>query len=100
MNDGPGPAPPSGESDRALSVSFRLTAAFLRRHPHYRQRLSLTPEHARFDPVLWRSSVATMRGLLRAVAEQEELAVGEEDLETAVQNLVEGVVLRARDWAG
>jgi len=87
-------------SDEDLSPSFRLTVAFLDRHPRYRERLSLTPENARFDPVLWNSSIAALSGLLRAVGEQEGLEVTDEDVREAVRNLVEGVVLRARRWDG
>ena len=81
-----------------LSVSFRLTMAFLRRHPRYRQTLALTPEHFRFDPVLWHSSIAALRGMLKAVADQEGLEPDHEDIESAVRNLIEGVVLRSRAW--
>lgn len=99
----------SGDEDRggsagsddhgdALTPSFKLTTAFLCRHPRYVHTLSLTPEHFRFDPVLWHSSVSVLREMLRAVAEQEGLAVSESDIEEAVRNLVEGVVLRSREW--
>jgi len=81
-----------------LSPSFRLTMAFLQRHPRYRHTLSLTPEHFRFDPVLWHSSIAALRGMLSSMAETESLEVGEDDVEEAVRNLVEGIVLRSRSW--
>jgi len=81
-----------------LSPSFRLTMAFLQRHPRYRYTLSLTPEHFRFDPVLWHSSIAALRGMLSSMAETESLEVGEDDVEEAVRNLVEGIVLRSRSW--
>ena len=90
----------SGDHGDVFTPSFELTAAFLRRHPRYVRTLSLTPEHFRFDPVLWHSSVSALREMLRAVAEQEGLAVTEADIETAVRNLVEGVVLRSREWDG
>ncbi len=91
---------PAGADDHsdALTLSFKLTTAFLRRHPRYVRTLSLTPEHFRFDPVLWHSSVSALREMLRGVAEQEGLAVAEADVEEAVRNLVEGVVLRSREW--
>jgi hypothetical protein len=92
------PVDPEGVGD-ALSPSFRLTLAFLRRHPRYRQTLALTPEHFRFDPVLWHSSIAAMRGMLAAVAEAEELEIEDEDIERAVRNLIEGVVRDSRGWA-
>jgi hypothetical protein len=82
--------------EEALSPTFRLTVAFLERYPQYRQRLSLTPENARFDPVLWNSGLATLRALLVEVAEGRRLAVTEADMDEAVRNLVEGVVLRSR----
>ncbi|MBU2603899.1 MAG: hypothetical protein KKA32_17345 [Actinobacteria bacterium] len=82
----------------ALSVSFRLTEQFLRRHRRYRELLSLTPENFRFDNVLWHSSIAALRGMLQAVAEQEQLELGDGDLDEAVRNLVEGIVLRSRAW--
>ncbi len=82
----------------ALSPSFRLTTAFLRHHPRYRDTLSLTPEHFRFDPVLWHSSIATLRALLRSVADERGLEVGDDDLDVAVRNLVEGIVLRSGAW--
>ncbi|MHB9149633.1 MAG: hypothetical protein ACYC33_06050 [Thermoleophilia bacterium] len=81
-----------------LSPSFRVTTAFLRRHPRYRHTLSLTPEHFRFDPVLWHSSIAALRGMLFSVAEGEGLEVGEDDVQEAVRNLVEGIILRSRSW--
>lgn len=84
----------------ALSPSFRLTMAFLRQHPRYRQTLSLTPEHFRFDPVLWHSSIAALRGMLVSIAEGEGLELGDADVEEAVRNLVEGIVLRSREWDG
>ncbi len=84
----------------ALSPSFRLTMAFLRQHPRYRQTLSLTPEHFRFDPVLWHSSIAALRGMLASIAEGEGLELGDADVEEAVRNLVEGIVLRSREWDG
>lgn len=90
----------SEEPDEALSVSFRLTAAFLAAHPRYRETLSLTPENARFDRVLWNSSLAVLRGMLRAVAETDALEATDEDVEMAVGNLVEGVLRRADEWAG
>ena len=86
--------------DDALSVSFRLTAAFLAGHPRYREKLSLTPENARFDRVLWNSSLAVLRGMLRATAEEEALPATDEDVETAVGNLVEGVLRLAQGWSG
>jgi hypothetical protein len=86
--------------EEALSPSFRLTVAFLERYPGYRRRLSLTPENARFDPVLWNSGLATLRALLVDVAERGHLAVSEADIDEAVRNLVEGVVLRSRGWPG
>lgn len=82
----------------ALSPSFRLTTAFLRHHPRYRHTLSLTPEHFRFDPVLWHSSIAALRALLRSVADERGLEVGDDDLDVAVRNLVEGIVLRSGAW--
>ncbi len=82
----------------ALTPSFKLTTAFLRRHPRYLRTLSLTPEHFRFDPVLWHSSVSALREMLRGVAEQEGFAVAEADIDEAVRNLAEGVVLRSREW--
>ena len=82
----------------AFTPSFRLTTAFLRRHPRYVRTLSLTPEHFRFDPVLWHSSVSALREMLRSVGEQEALEFGEPDLDEAVRNLVEGVVIRSREW--
>jgi hypothetical protein len=82
----------------ALSPSFRLTLIFLRRHPRYRHTLALTPEHFRFDPVLWHSSIAALRGMLRAVAEDEGYEVEDEDIEGAVRNLIEGVVRSSRAW--
>ena len=88
------------ELDDALSVSFRLTAAFLARHPRYREKLTLTPENARFDRVLWNSSLAVLRGMLHATAEDEGLDAADEDVEMAVGNLVEGVLRRADGWAG
>ncbi len=100
----PGVGPMSGEDpapfddEDALSPSFRLTVAFLDRYPRYRDRLSLTPDNARFDPVLWNSSLAALRGLLRNVAEREGLAASDDDIREAVRNLVEGVVLRSRRW--
>lgn len=90
--------PGSHDHSDAFTPSFRLTTAFLRRHPRYVRTLSLTPEHFRFDPVLWHSSVSALREMLRGVAEQEGLAVAEADIEEAVRNLVEGVVLRSREW--
>jgi hypothetical protein len=92
--------PHAGSDDRgdALTPSFKLTTAFLRRHPRYLRTLSLTPEHFRFDPVLWHSSVSALREMLRTVAEQEGLTVADEDIQEAVRNLVEGVVLRSREW--
>ena len=84
--------------EEALSPSFRLTVAFLERYPGYRRRLSLTPENARFDPVLWNSGLATLRALLIEVAEGRRLAVSQADMDEAVRNLVEGVVLRSRSW--
>jgi hypothetical protein len=102
----PGPArsdrvegsPAAEDQVEALSPSFRLTTAFLERHPRYRNTLALTPEHFRFDPVLWHSSIATLRAMLRAVAGDVGLAVEEDDLDVAVRNLVEGIVLRSRAW--
>ena len=92
--------PPVDPEDmgEALSPSFRLTLAFLRRHPRYRQTLALTPEHFRFDPVLWHSSIAVLRGMLGAVAETEGLDVDDDDIEVAVRNLIEGVVRDSRAW--
>jgi hypothetical protein len=90
----------SDEVDDALSPSFRLTAAFLARNPRYRDSLSLTPENARFDRVLWNSSLAVLRGMLRATAEADALDVTDEDIEMAVGNLVEGVLRRSAEWAG
>lgn len=87
-----------GDLAEALSPSFRLTTAFLRRHPRYRHTLSLTPEHFRFDPVLWHSSIATLRAMLRSVAGEEGLGVEDDDLDVAVRNLVEGIVLRSGAW--
>jgi hypothetical protein len=81
------------------TTSFRLTEAFLRRHPRYRETLSLTPEHFRFDPVLWNSGLAALRELLRVTAEETELAPDEAELEEAVRNLVEGVMHRSAQWA-
>lgn len=95
--DGGGPTG-SGDHGDALTPSFKLTSAFVRRHPRYVRTLSLTPEHFRFDPVLWHSSVSALREMLRGVAEQEGLAVAEADIEEAVRNLVEGVVMRSREW--
>lgn len=95
MND-EDPAP--FDDGDALSPSLRLTVAFLDRYPRYRERLSLTPDNARFDPVLWNSSLAALRGLLRNVAEREGLGVDDNDIREAVRNLVEGVVLRSRRW--
>ena len=86
------------EEDLALSSSFRLTAAFLRRYAGYRKTLVLTPENYRFDPVLWHSSLALLRGMLLAVADEEGLAVSETDVREAMRNLVEGIVLRSREW--
>ncbi len=97
MSD-PGADPP-GAAD-ALTPSFRLTEAFLRRHPRYLKTLSLTPEHFRFDPVLWHSSVATLKGMLTDLAEREGIAPTDETIGEAVRNLVEGVVLRSREWDG
>jgi len=88
----------SDDHSDALTLSFKLTTAFLRRHPRYVRTLSLTPEHFRFDPVLWHSSMSALREMLRGVAEQEGLAAAEPDIEEAVRNLVEGVVLRSREW--
>jgi hypothetical protein len=88
------------EEEEAFSPSFRLTVSFLRRYPRYRRTLALTPEHYRFDRVLWNSSVATLRQLLHSVAESEDLAVQPEDVDEAVRNLVEGVVLRGMRWNG
>lgn len=93
------PSDPEDFAD-ALSPSFRLTMAFLQRHPRYRQTLALTPEHFRFDPVLWHSSIAALRGMLISIAEGEGLEVGDTDVEEAVRNLVEGIVLRSREWDG
>ncbi|MHB8870566.1 MAG: hypothetical protein ACYC6T_06070 [Thermoleophilia bacterium] len=98
-DDTPGEDPdPDLDSMDALSPSFRLTTAFLGAHPRYRHTLSLTPEHFRFDPVLWHSSTATLRAMLRAVADEQGLEVGDDDLDVAVRNLVEGIVLRSRAW--
>jgi hypothetical protein len=90
----------SDEAQEALSPSFGLTAAFLTRHPRYRDTLSLTPENARFDRVLWNSSLAALRGMLRATAEADALEATDEDIEMAVGNLVEGVLRQAAEWAG
>jgi hypothetical protein len=84
--------------DEAFSTSFRLTVAFLKRYPGYRQTLLLQPEHARFDPVLWNSSLAALQGLLLDVAEQEGLSIADVDVREAVRNLVEGVIIRSRRW--
>jgi len=82
----------------AFTPSFKLTTAFLRGHPRYLRTLSLTPEHFRFDPVLWHSSVSTLREMLRGVAEHEGISVTEADIDEAVRNLVEGVMLRSQEW--
>ena len=71
-DDTAGRGAPDDRSD-ALTPSYKLTTAFLRRHPRYLHTLSLTPEHFRFDRVLWHSSVSALREMLRGVAEQEEL---------------------------
>lgn len=86
------------DEDLALSSSFRLTAAFLRRYAGYRKTLALTPENYRFDPVLWHSSLAVLRVMLMAVAEEEGLAVSEADVREAMRNLVEGIARRSREW--
>lgn len=88
----------SAHGGESISPSFRLTSAFLDRHPRYRHTLSLTPEHFRFDPVLWNSSLAVLRGLLRSAAEEAGLVVTEEDVEAALRNLIEGIVRRSADW--
>jgi hypothetical protein len=88
----------SDDHSDALTPSFKLTTAFLRGHPRYLRTLSLTPEHFRFDPVLWHSSVSALREMLRGLAEQEGLAIAEADIDEAVRNLVEGVMLRSREW--
>ena len=95
-----GPSAESPDISDAETPSFKLTTAFLRRHPRYVRTLSLTPEHFRFDPVLWHSSMSALREMLRGVAEGEGLMVDEVDIEEAVRNLVEGVVLRSREWDG
>jgi hypothetical protein len=87
-----------GGQEYPLSDSFRLTEAFLRRYPRYRQTLSLTPEHFRFDPVLWNSGVAALRGLLRSVSDEEALQADEAAIEGAVHNLIEGIVARSAAW--
>ncbi len=84
--------------DQAISLSFRLTSAFLSRHGGYRKSLDLTPENFRFDPVLWHSSVAMLRGMLYTVAEEEGLRITEADVGVAVRNLVEGIVAGSREW--
>lgn len=87
-----------GVWEEDLSPSFRLTAAFLGQHPRYRQTPSLTPAHYRFDPVLWHSSTAALREMLRSLAESLGLQVEEPEIETALRNLVEGIVSRSRGW--
>jgi hypothetical protein len=58
----------------------------------------LTPEHFRFDPVLWNSSLATLRALLRATADEEGLPVDDAQVEEALHNLVEGIVAASAAW--
>lgn len=89
-----------GGTEDAFSASFRLTVAFLRRYPRYRETLALTPEHYRFDRVLWNSSLAALRQLLASVAESRGLEATPADIDEAVRNLVEGIVLRGRAWNG
>lgn len=98
MSEGAFDGSPDEDVAAGLSPSFRLTTAFLHHHPRYRQTLSLTPEHFRFDPVLWHSSIATLRAMLRSVADEGGLEIGDDDLDVAVRNLVEGIVLRSRAW--
>jgi hypothetical protein len=88
----------SWEED-ARTASHQLTEAFLSRHPRYRETLSLTPEHFRFDPVLWNSGVAALKELLRATAEEEGLSVDDNEVGEAVRNLVEGIMQRSTRWA-
>ena len=92
-------AQPGGRQSREdLSPSFRLTAAFLEQHPRYRRTLSLTPSHYQFDPVLWRSSIAALGEMLRDVADSIGLDAEEHEVQIAIRNLVEGVVLRSERW--
>lgn len=88
----------SGCDGSRLSDSFRLTHRFLELHPRYRQTLSLTPEHHRFDPVLWHSSTAALRALLQALADDEGLSSDDAVLDRAVANLIEGIVKESKGW--
>lgn len=81
-----------------LPPSMRLTGRFLNDHPRYRETLGLTPEHYRFDRVVWRSGVAALREMLATLAGEEGLEVDEEDLDRAVANLVEGVMREGERW--
>ena len=81
-----------------LPPSMRLTGRFLSDHPRYRETLGLTPEHYRFDRVVWRSGVAALRQMLAGLAGEEGIEIDEEDLDRAVANLVEGVMREADSW--
>ncbi len=80
--------------------SMRLTGWFLEDHPRYRETLGLTPEHYRFDRVVWRSGVAALRQMLATLAADRGLEVDDRDLDRAVANLVEGIMLEAESWGG